>query len=161
MDHASLRIAVAALALIAGTGAVLAQGADAGPRGPLSFEALDFDGSGEITTEDFAARRADRFASADSDGDGQISKDEFLAHAAEQARDRAARMFARLDADGDGVLSRDAIEARLGGDRAERMLRRADLDGSGGVDAEEFDAFRERLAERRGDRNGNGHRERR
>ena len=64
-------------------------------------------------------------------------------------------MFARLDADGDGSLSRDVLEAREGGGRmASRMIERADTDGSGGVSAEEFEAIKERMAERRSGKMG-------
>ena len=100
-------------AYAAGTGMAMAQGLGR-DGGPPTFEEMDADGSGEITAEDFAMLRENRFAEFDTDGDGSVSEEEFVAAAANRASERAARMFARLDADGDGMLSRDALEARGG-----------------------------------------------
>ena len=107
MDHANLRIAAAVLAIVAGTGVAIAQSQDGDRRGPVSFETLDVDGSGEIDATDLQALRDNRFAEFDADNDGQISEAEFMARAEAQAGERATRMFERLDADGDGLLSRD------------------------------------------------------
>jgi len=63
-----------------------------------------------------------------------------------------------VDADGDGVLSRDALESRGGRRMGERLLARADNDRSGGVNAEEFAAAMEKIAERRSGRGGKGDR---
>ena len=149
MENSTLKIMVTSLAILAGTGVAFAQ--DRGPRGEgMSFETLDADGSGEITLEDLDALKAQRFAEFDTDGDGMVSSDEFTAHAQARAGERAAQMFARLDADGDGMLSRDVLEARMGRGPGDRMLSRFDTDRSGGVSADEFEAAKERLAERRG-----------
>ena len=121
-----------------------------------TFEAMDVDGSGEITVSDLEAMRANRFAEIDTNGDGSVTAEEFAAHAAARASERAGDMFARLDADGDGLLSRDALEQsnRRDGDRAGRMIERLDADNSGGVSAEEFVAFEEKMAERGERRSG-------
>ncbi len=118
----------------------------------MTFDALDVDGSGEIDETDLEALRAERFAAIDTDGDGSVTEDEFIAKAQSDAVERAVRMFARLDADGDGLLSRDALEGRGGPAMSGRLLRHADADGSGGVSAEEFEAFKSRMAEFRGGR---------
>ena len=155
MTNTTFRLVAAAVAITAGFGVAQAQESREGP-GQMDFATLDVDGSGEINAQDMEAARANRFAEIDADGNGEVSEAEFIAHMQTQASDRASRMFARLDADGDGVLSRDALEARQGGGRmAERMIGRADTDNSGGVSAEEFETFREQMAERRG---GDGHR---
>ena len=150
MDHTNLRIAAAILAVLAGTGAAFAQDAGNDRRGLPTFESLDLDGDGEITVEDLEAQRANRFAEFDTDGDGQVSEAEFIARAEAQAAERAKNMFERLDADGDGTLSRDVLESRRGRGMGERLISRADTDDSGGVSAEEFEAIKERMAERRG-----------
>lgn len=155
MKKTTLSILATVIAVGAGAGIVTAQ---EGPRrgGPdgerPTFEQLDVDGSGEITTEDMEALRANRFAEIDTNGDGSVSAEEFAAHAEDRAAERAAEMFARLDADGDGMLSRDVLESRGRGDGGSRMISRADTDNSGGVSAEEFEAAQERMAEMRGKR---------
>lgn len=155
MNNATLKITALTALLLAGAGVAFAKG-QGGERAMPTFEELDADGSGEITSEDFAMLRENRFADMDTDGDGSVSEAEFVDAAQNRAAERAAQRFARLDADGDGMLSRDAIEA--GGRRGpgNRMLSRLDEDGSGGVSEEEFEAGMERFAERRGMRGKRG-----
>lgn len=149
MDSSTLKILLASVAIIAGVSVAQAQGQ--GPRGnEMTFEALDADGSGEITAEDFEVRRTQRFAELDADGNGSVTAEEFAGHAQAQAALRAAEMFARLDADGDGVISRDVLESRMGNAPGERMISRFDTDNSGGISAGEFEATKERFADRRG-----------
>ena len=156
MNTNTTRILLAALAITVGVGAADAQDRR-GDNRAMDFATLDTDGSGEITLEDIEAARDNRFADLDSNGDGQVSEAEFIAHSQAQAAERASAMFARLDADGDGALSRDVLEARQGNDRmASRMIERADTDNSGGVSAEEFEAIKERMADRRGGKDGKG-----
>lgn len=146
MDNSTIKILLATVAIVAGVGVASAQ-----ERGmALDFETLDADGSGEITSSDLMQLREQRFADIDLDGDGSVDVDEFTAHAEARAAERATRMFERLDADGDGTLSRDVLESRIGQGPGERMLSRFDSDKSGGVSAEEFEAAKERFAERRG-----------
>lgn len=154
MDKSTLKILLAATAIVAGAGMAVAQGPgmgkDMGRGGPkMDFATLDVDGSGEITVEDLEAKRAERFAQFDTDGDGTVTQEEFIAHAQAQAGERAAEMFARLDADGDGTLSRDVLEGRMNGGPNPRLITRLDTDGSGGVSEEEFEAAQAKFAERR------------
>jgi Ca2+-binding EF-hand superfamily protein len=152
--------------LIGGTALVMALTAtvalaDARGQGPrMDFATMDANSDGSITIEDIEALRAQRFAALDADGNGSVSRQEFMDHAAGRAGDRAGTMFDRLDSDGDGVLSRDAIEARRGdGPDAGRMISRFDTDGDGAVSQEEFDAAKTKMrdrAEMRKDRMG-GH----
>lgn len=155
MDKTSLKILLATTLLVAGSGMAMAKGGD---RAALSFEELDVDGSGEITTEDFQQLREARFAEMDANGDGSVTIEEFTAAQAARASERATDTFERLDADGDGLLSRDVLENRGRGDRmGTRMLTRFDTDNSGGLSAEEFDEARARISERRkGAQRGNG-----
>lgn len=156
MENGTLKIALATALIVLGSGVAMAKG-PGGDGGLPTFEELDADASGEITTEDFAALRDNRFADLDGNGDGSVSEAEFVAAAQTKAAERAAQQFERLDADGDGALSRDVLENRRGGGMGERMLSRLDEDNSGGVSAEEFEAGMEKFAERRGGkRKGNG-----
>ena len=145
------KITATALAIVMGFAAAADARGGMGER--PDFATLDVDGSGEITTTDLEALRANRFADIDADGDGSVTLEEFKAHAAAQSEERAERMFSRLDADGDGALSRDVLEntgRRGGGERMGRMIECFDTDNSGGISAEEFEAAQERMAERGG-----------
>ena len=156
MENGTMKIALATALIVLGSGVAMAKG-PGGDRAMPTFEELDADASGEITTEDFAALRDNRFADLDSNGDGSVSEAEFVAAAESNAAEKAAERFARLDADGDGTLSRDVLESRGRGGMGERMLSRLDQDNSGGVSAEEFEAGLEKMAERRGGkRKGHG-----
>jgi Ca2+-binding EF-hand superfamily protein len=52
--------------------------ADGTERGERGLAALDTDGDGSVSFEEFAARQADLLARIDSDGDGVLTIDEFL-----------------------------------------------------------------------------------
>jgi Ca2+-binding EF-hand superfamily protein len=137
------------------------RGAFGGQRGEgrmqaMTFADLDTDGDGLFTPADIEGRADARFSALDADGDGSVSRDEFLAHSAARASERAGDMFDRLDADGDGVLSRDAIAALGGpGQGVERMISRFDADGDGALSAEEFETAQARFLGRGGF--GGGH----
>lgn len=154
MTNATFRILLAGSLIALGAGVAVAH-ERGGER--MSFESLDADGSGEITTEDLATLADNRFGEFDTNGDGSVSREEFLAVHAARAEERAGEMFERLDADGDGALSRDVLEMRRGGgQRGARMIERFDTDGSGGVSAEEFDEARAHMREHRGEGRGFG-----
>lgn len=119
-----------------------------------------------------------RFTALDTNGDGIVTRDEFLAAADERAQAR----FERMGPDGDGVVTRSGREGwgrhHRGGpraegrherprfsaeERAERLGQRAtegfariDTDGDGMISPQEFEAGlqarAERFAERRQDR---------
>jgi Ca2+-binding EF-hand superfamily protein len=159
MTNATFKIVLASALIALGTGAAMSQeGPRRGER--MDFEALDVDGSGEITLEDMTAMRDSRFAALDADGNGSVSEAEYVAAAAARAEERAKAAFARLDADGDGTLSRDVLESRQGGQMGERMLSRLDTDDSGGISPDEFEAAKERMGKRRegGERGWGKHR---
>ena len=78
------------------------------------FHALDVDGDGVISREEFsrqairearqAAMKTRLFERSDTDGDGYLSPDEF-----------PPRRMANLDANGDGEISRDELPHRAAG----------------------------------------------
>ncbi len=98
-----------------------------------AFEALDADGTGEVTQEQFAALL-------------QAPRERMIAQIMEQADD-------------DGLLDEDALRAGLttiwpemrGHGRADmsaRLFSRIDSNGDGVIDAEEYARFAERMQER-------------
>jgi len=129
-------------------------------RAAEHFAALDTDGDGLISREEFLAgrwhgpgrkpdaqtreaRRAERetalFERLDLDGDGQLSREEFdrgALRGQRRAPDRAA-MFDRLDRDGDGYLSRQELPDPV------VRLRAMDTDRDGMVTREEAEAWRQ------------------
>ncbi|QIE45279.1 calcium-binding protein [Pseudohalocynthiibacter aestuariivivens] len=129
------------VAIMLGTVSVGAADTDKGERmhGPRhSFEEIDTNADGQITREEIAAHRADRFAAVDTDGDGALSEAELTAQAEARTARRVARMIKRHDANGDGVLSQEEMESRHKRDHFKRM----DTDGDGAISAEEFAEFK-------------------
>ncbi|MEM6887063.1 MAG: calcium-binding protein [Pseudomonadota bacterium] len=141
------------ISLIVGTALVVTSTSllarEQGPREPISFEALDTNGDGQITQQEMSATRDARFSDVDTDGDGLLSLEELEAQGAARAKTRAERMMERLDANADGALSSDELAAR---DRGGKMFERADSNGDGAISKEEFDSARAALRERGRDR---------
>lgn len=141
MNSSNTRILLASLLIVAGTGAAHAHADGNRP----DFATLDTDGSGEITEDDLATLRYNRFNEMDADGNGSIDEAEFMAGAKAKSEERAAKMFARLDADGDGQLNQDTLaNAGKRGFHAQ-MIERFDADGSGGISEEEFADLKKRM----------------
>jgi Ca2+-binding EF-hand superfamily protein len=76
------------------------------------------------------------FAALDADGSGQLSADEFAKEPEVMQKIAREHAFARLDANGDGALSRDELPSAVS------RLEKADTDGDGRVTAEEMKAMR-------------------
>ncbi len=133
--------------VLAGAVSLTAFGAAAqGPGGlhrhPVSFQALDADGDGEVSRDELRAHRQARFAEADADGDGRLDRDEMIAAEHRRAGDRVDRMLARLDTDGDSALSPDEMpKPRHTG----AMFDRLDRDDSGGISRAEYDQAQTRM----------------
>lgn len=127
------------------------------------FATLDINGDGALTLEEMQARGEARFAEIDTDGDGALSAAELAASGAERATERATRMIARFDDNEDGLLQQDEMPSR-GERRAAQMFDRVDADSDGVISAEEFEAAKARMGERRGegrgDHRGDGPRDR-
>lgn len=127
-----------------------------------TFEELDLNGDGGVTSEEIAqamqAQAEARFAEADTDGDGALSAEELVARADSDRQERMANRIAdrieRADTNGDGLLQADELQAGRGEGRSpDRMFNRFDADGDGSLSAEEFAEARDRM-ERRGQHNG-------
>jgi len=130
-----------------------------GGPGPM-LEKVDANQDGNISKDEIAAHRAEKFMSADTNGDNLVSAAEFEAFAeAERARkkeQRQAKRFARLDTDGDGLVSAEE-HASAADKRMDRMFDRIDADGDGVITEAEREAAKAKMGERRGKR-GKGRR---
>lgn len=124
------------------------------------LEKVDANQDGNISKDEMAAHRAEKFFGADTDGDNLVSATEFAAFAeAERLRkqeQRQARRFARLDTDGDGLVSAEE-HASAADKRMDRMFDRIDSDDDGVITEAEREAAKEKMQERRGKR-GKGRR---
>lgn len=133
--------------------AMAQDGRGSGPHPRL--EAVDANQDGNITKDEIAAHRAEKFTNADTNGDNLVSAEEFEAFAeAEQERRRAerqAKRFSKLDANGDGVITADE-HASAADERMDRMFARVDTDGDGVITEAEREAAKDKMRERRGKR---------
>lgn len=160
------RISALAAAAGLGLGAITLAHAR-GPEYPISlaeveqrmeerFQALDTDGNGEISPEEYAAAPAraphgfhHRLHRKDRTDRADHGKRSASGHAARQDFDAAA--FDRLDTDGDGLLSREEFDGRKlraarRAEMRERLFARLDADGSGGLSRDELPDPSRRLA---------------
>ena len=155
------------LVLVMGSASIAAaKGGARGGMGPermdAMFTTLDTDGDGKITTEEFAAASAKRFAEADANSNGFLSSEEMTAMAVKQrektrearAARRSERMLTKLDADKDGKLSLEELAAAPG---PERMLEKLDADSDDALSREEVADLKERMEERREKGHKHGH----
>ncbi|WP_114966257.1 EF-hand domain-containing protein [Alkalilacustris brevis] len=179
-------LSLAALALTMATGAFFLAPVSAEAQAPgdrtLAFEAMDADGDGIVTQEEFEAFLADRPRMGQRGmmrdrgamrGMWQHGGMGFGPGAAMDEDGRtgfAARMIERFDTDGDGALSEAEIAAAMEhmaemrndpAARARMMFEHMDTDGDGMISPEEFEtahaAMQERMqqrAEARGGRAG-------
>ncbi|HEX7037662.1 MAG TPA: hypothetical protein VF210_17970 [Pseudomonadales bacterium] len=156
------RIAVLAAAVGLGFGAVTL--AHARPEFPISlsdvekrieerFQALDTDGNGEISAEEYAAAPARTphgfHHRLHRKGPGDRGERPMTHRRAQQDFEAAA--FDRLDTDGDGLLSREEFDGRKlraarRAEMRERLFARLDADGSGGLSRDELPDPSRRLA---------------
>ncbi|MEL7041735.1 MAG: calcium-binding protein [Pseudomonadota bacterium] len=124
-------------------------------RGIGMFERADLNADGNVSKDEIATQRAERFASADTSGDNLVSPEEFeafaIAEREQRAAERRARQFANLDTNGDGLLTAEE-HASAGADRMDKMFDRIDADGDGVISDAERDAAAEKMRERRGKR---------
>lgn len=129
----------------------------------FDFAAVDANGDGKITKEEFDAQRAAKVDALDANKDGMISADELVAMhmkgAQERAEARAKRMIEAHDSNGDGMLSAAELAVRA---EPKDMFAMFDADGDGAVTQEEVKAFADKMHERMerrghdGERGGHG-----
>lgn len=156
------RIPVLAAAIGLGLGAITLAHAR-GPEYPISlaevekrveerFQALDTDGNGEISPEEYAAAPAvgrhgfHHGMHRKGPADRERPKPD---HRAQHEFDEGA--FDRLDTNGDGLLSREEFDseklrAARRAEMRERLFARLDADGSGGLSRDELPDPTRRLA---------------
>lgn len=108
-----------------------------------SFAALDSDGSGAISRDEFLALRRAMFARIDADASGSLTAAEI--EAARTAMPQSSRLPASTavwsqDANGDGLLTVQEYTAESPG------FDRADRNGDGQLSVSEFDRLRRLLA---------------
>ncbi|WP_420005585.1 EF-hand domain-containing protein [Arenibacterium sp. LLYu02] len=141
----------------AGTIAVAKPGS--GPeRHKLTFEQLDADSNGELTTAELEAMGKKRFAEVDANGDGLLSAEEMQAHQQARIAERTAKMIEKFDKDGDGQLSEAEMPERPG---PHKLFEKADTDGNGSISKAEFDtaqAIIEAVMQKKHHRGGHGDR---
>ncbi len=165
MKHRHFIAGLVLSAGVLGTGAVLAQGQGQmpGPMGGMgmhqrpTFEELDTDKDGTVTSAEMMAHAKGRFDAIDADGDGKVSLEEMQAQARKRADDMAAKMLTRMDQNGDGAVTFDEMPGQRRESRMEQMFSRADADDNGGLSKEEFDRAHDRMGrdmDRKGGRMG-------
>jgi hypothetical protein len=145
--HSFLLAGTVALALVAASGALAADGPPGQGR-EEHWAKVDTDGDGAISkaeAEAGAPRIARDFANLDADEDGRITREEMHAqmqarHAAtrEERRARAEERYRSADTNGDGAL--DLAEAQQGMPRMAEHFAEIDADADGLVTREELQA---------------------
>ena len=144
-------------AAAAGTLAVAKPGF--GPeRQKPTFEQLDADSNGELTTAELEAMGKKRFTEVDTNGDGLLSAEEMAAHQQARIAEYTAKMIEKFDKDGDGQLSEAEMPERPG---PHKLFEKADTDGNGSISKAEFDtaqAIIDAVMQKKHHRGGHGER---
>lgn len=126
-----------------GMGTGRGAGAGMGPGAGMMMQGIDSDADGKVSGGEFMAWHDSVFAAMDADGSGSLTKDEFMAvrmgpgdgqgPMAEQMQAAKADAFDSADSDGDGTISADQFA-----DLAAAEFTGADADGDGALTADEF-----------------------
>ncbi len=148
------KLTIAALVTLGLGGVTYTAIAQQGGPGPHPrLEAVDANQDGNITKDEIAAHRADKFHSADTNGDNLVSADEFEAFAEagreRKREERKAKRFAKLDANGDGMITAEE-HASAADERMDRMFDRIDSDGDGVITEAEREAAKGKMRGKRG-----------
>lgn len=155
MKRKALISAVALVAVFGSATASFAHGGKGGRMAASGmtpdFATLDANSDGKITQAEIDALKATRFAAMDTDGNGKISAEEFAAGRKAKSEERAEKfeerkakmiekMIEKLDTDEDGEISADEMDA-MG---KTSMIERLDTDGDGTISEEEFEKISKR-----------------
>jgi len=122
------------------------QGAGRGAGMQERIEMIDADGDGLVQEAELAEWRETVFLAMDGDGDGALTRDEYMAVQLGRGADPDARgpryaqmqeakaaEFEVMDADGDGLVPLDVFTAH-----ADAQFSKADTNGDGALNATEF-----------------------
>ena len=118
------------------------------------LQAVDTNGDGVVSKEEFVAKRSEKFGDADVDGSAGLSLEEFtVMHEKREAERRARRVqhrFERLDANDDGIVDEAELAAK-----ADKMFGRLDANDDGALSGDELKRGRH-WARHHGGRMGHG-----
>ena len=95
-------------ALVPAAVALTMFGAAAAAPGDRFFDRHDTDGDGRVAVDEMTGRVAERAGAMDADGDGYITREEFAAFQEAKKAEMKAKRFP--DANGDGVVDRSEFD---------------------------------------------------
>ena len=114
-------IVLGGVAVLAMSGAALAQTGNDGQRG------WRMDPNARVSQAEFVDRRVARLTTMDANSDGVVAREEMQAQRQARMAERRSRMFERMDADSDGSITRAEYDAA----HAQRMEQRAERGEAG------------------------------
>ena len=107
------------------------------PRSAGSFDRLDADKDGRVTSREIMPKAEARFFRMDADNNGEVSAAEIDAALAKAIERRCDRVLAALDPDKSGAVSKAELDQFV-----DALVKGADGDGDGAVTFEEARKFR-------------------
>ena len=114
-------IVLGGVAVLAMSGAALAQTGNEGQRG------WRMDPNARVSQAEFVDRRVARLTTMDANSDGVVAREEMQAQRQARMAERRSQMFERMDADSDGSITRAEYDAA----HAQRMEQRAERGEAG------------------------------
>jgi Ca2+-binding EF-hand superfamily protein len=114
-------------------------GWDAAKKSEMMMKWYDTNNDGTITLEEFTAVHEARFDAVDTDGTGEVTLEQWLESRPGRGNrtDRAEARFNRLDANNDGVVTKDEMMQA-----AERRFARMDKAGDGVITQDDLAQMR-------------------
>ena len=114
-------IVLGGVAVLAMSGAALAQTGNEGQRG------WRMDPNARVSQAEFVDRRVARLTTMDANSDGVVAREEMQAQRQARMAERRSQMFERMDVDSDGSITRAEYDAA----HAQRMEQRAERGEAG------------------------------
>ena len=114
-------IVLGGVAVLAMSGAALAQTGNDGQRG------WRMDPNARVSQAEFVDRRVARLTTMDANSDGVVAREEMQAQRQARMAERRSQMFERMDVDSDGSITRAEYDAA----HAQRMEQRAERGEAG------------------------------